>query len=583
MTLRGIRTQIVDDPLTSYLPLLVDDPDRRVQSLQGTLVFSDVSGFTKLSEKLAEQGKAGAEELTDILLGTFTDLLGEARDEGGDLLSFGGDALLLAFVGEGHAARGTRAAVRMRGALKERGPVQTGKGKVTLRISQGAHTGTFHLILAGEQQRELLVIGPDATLVTDIEGAASAGQVVVSQATAAHLPNSVVGGDIGQGLLVRRLPSGPETFEPLEPTTLDRSTLVPAAVRRRAESGERDAEHRKVAVGFVHVMGVDDYLKRHGPDLTAEALSRVTTVFADAADAADVCLLASDLAPDGAKLILTAGAPEAVEDAEGRLLVAAREALDHELPLPVRVGAHVGHVFASDVGAPWRHVYTVIGDAVNLSARLMGKAEPGQIVASAALLERTATPFATTELEPFMVKGKRQPQRASIVGSRLEGRGRAQQLRSPFVGRDAELATLNAALASATGGRGSCVELVGPPGIGKSRLVDEMLQRASTVQRTRITCEPFQTSLPYFVARLVFRRLMDLAGHADRASAGRELEALVRRIAPSQLPWLPLLAAVIEADCEATPEVDGLDPAHRGTATSEAANTCAVRRPATWE
>ena len=557
----------------SYVPMLVDDPEQRVRSLDGTLVFSDVSGFTKLSEKLAEQGKAGAEELTQILLGTFTDLLSEARDEGGDLLSFGGDALLLAFVGDGHATRATRAAVKMRAALKARGPVQTGKGRVTLKISQGAHTGTFHLVLAGEHQRELLVIGPDATLVTDIEGAATAGQVVVSHATAAHLPDAVLGGDIGPGLLVRRLPDAVGTFDSLAAAELDRSTLVPAAVRRRAESGERDAEHRKVAVGFVHVLGVDEYLAEHGPDRTAEALSQVTTAFATAADAAGVCLLASDLAPDGAKLILTAGAPEAVEDAEGRLLVAASEALDRDLPLPVRVGAHVGHVFASEVGAPWRHVYTVIGDAVNLSARLMGKAEPGQIVASAALLERTATPFETTELEPFMVKGKRQPQRASIVGDRLEGRGRREQLHSPFVGRHEEMAVLSRALADAAGGRGSCVDLVGIPGIGKSRLVDELLRRSRTAEPIRITCEPFQTSLPYFVARLVFRRLMNLEGHADRATAGRRLDELVRRISPGQLPWLPLLAAVIEADCESTPEVEGLDPAHHGTATAEVANT----------
>lgn len=572
MTVRDISTPTGGDPLVVYVPVLVDDPERRVTSLDGTLLFSDVSGFTKLSEKLAELGKAGAEELTQILLETFTDLLGEARDEGGDLLSFGGDALLLAFVGEGHAARGTRAAVRMRSALKARGTVQTGRGKVALKISQGVHTGTFHLVLAGDRQRELLVTGPDATLVTDIEGAASAGQVVVSQATAAHLPDAVLGDAIGPGRLVRRLPAGPDTFEQLDAGELDRSSLVPDAVRRRAESGERDAEHRKVAVGFVHVMGVDDHLARRGPELTADALSRVTTVFAEAAEAAGVCLVASDLAPDGAKLILTAGAPEAVEDAEGRLLVAARAALDHELPLPVRVGAHVGHVFASDVGAPWRHVYTVIGDAVNLSARLMGKAEPGQIVASEALLERTATPFETTELEPFMVKGKRQPQRASIVGERIEGRGRTEQLRSPFVGRDTEMAVLRSALTSATAGRGSCVDLVGPPGIGKSRLVDEVLTYAGTVGRVRITCEPFQTSTPYFVARLVFRRLMGLPSHADRSAAGRELAARVRLEAPEQMPWLPLLADVIEADSEPTSAVDGLDPAHRGTATAEVAN-----------
>ena len=87
--------------LEPYVPTLVTDPRRPTWVLDGSMVFPDVSGFPKLSEKLAEQGKAGAEELTDILLGTFTDLLGEARDEGGDLLKYGGDALFLAFDGPG--------------------------------------------------------------------------------------------------------------------------------------------------------------------------------------------------------------------------------------------------------------------------------------------------------------------------------------------------------------------------------------------------------------------------------------------------------------------------------------------------
>ena len=78
----------------------------------------------------------------------------------------------------------------------------------------------------------------------------------------------------------------------------------------------------------------------------------------------------------------------------------------------------------------------------------MGKAEPGQIVASAALLERTATPFETTELEPFMVKGNVSPNehRSSVTVWKV---GRTEQLRSPFVGRAGEMAVLDAALASA--------------------------------------------------------------------------------------------------------------------------------------
>ena len=556
--------------LEPYVPALVTDPQRSTWVLDGSVVFADVSGFTKLSEKLAEQGKAGAEELTDILLGTFTDLLGESRDEGGDLLKYGGDALFLAFEGPGHAIRASRAAFRMRAALKARGSIDTGKGRVTLRISQGVHSGRFHLVLAGDQQRELLVIGPDATMVTDIEAAASAGEVVVSTTTALHLPSSCTGRPIGPGVLLRRDPgSDGGSGHHMATPDIDRTTLVPAAVRRRVEARDLESEHRRVAIGFLHIMGVDEYLSTHGPESTARALSEISSAVASAAAEADICLLASDLAPDGAKLIITAGTPEGVEDVEGRLLLALRSVFDRDLPLPIRAGAHSGHVFASNVGAPWRHVFTVIGDAVNLSARLMGKAEAGQVVASQALLDNSATPFVTQRLEPFMVKGKRQPQHASVVGERIMEQGRTERLRTPFVGREDELRLLTNALSEAREGHGSCVELLGPPGIGKSRLIDELIERSGDVPSIRITCEPFQADRPYYVARLLLRRILGIAFDADPESAGRALVERISTVDPELAPWTPLLATVIDATADETPEVLALDPAFRSQVLHE--------------
>ena len=60
------------------------------------------------------------------------------------------------------------------------------------------------------------------------------------------------------------------------------------------------------------------------------------------------------------------------------MLLALRKIVETELPIPVRIGVHRGSVFAGDIGPLYRRTYTVMGDAVNLSARLMAKAEPGR-------------------------------------------------------------------------------------------------------------------------------------------------------------------------------------------------------------
>ena len=153
----------------------------------GTLCFADVSGFTQLSERLARSGRVGAEELTAILNDTFTALLDVALAAGGDLLKFGGDALCLLFDGPDHAPRAVGAAVAMRAALRARGPVVTERGAVTLRMSQGVHSGVFRVMTTGALQRELLVIGPDVTRTLEMETAADAGEILVSPETASQL------------------------------------------------------------------------------------------------------------------------------------------------------------------------------------------------------------------------------------------------------------------------------------------------------------------------------------------------------------------------------------------------------------
>ena len=127
------------------------------------MVFGDVSGFTKMSERLARHGKVGAEEIADAINTCFEELLGVANRAGGSLLKFGGDALLLLFDGDDHAVRAAQAAIGMRARLRDVGRLSTSAGKVVLRISIGVHTGSFNVFLVGGTHRELVVSGPAVT------------------------------------------------------------------------------------------------------------------------------------------------------------------------------------------------------------------------------------------------------------------------------------------------------------------------------------------------------------------------------------------------------------------------------------
>jgi class 3 adenylate cyclase len=125
--------------LAPYFPRLTIDwlhnsPEIRFREVSGTVAFVDISGFTKLSEGLAKHGKVGAEELTATIGTCFVALLDLAVAQGGRLLKFGGDALLLLFTGEAHEARACRAAIDMRAKLREVGRLVVLGQRVSLRM-----------------------------------------------------------------------------------------------------------------------------------------------------------------------------------------------------------------------------------------------------------------------------------------------------------------------------------------------------------------------------------------------------------------------------------------------------------------
>ncbi len=550
--------------LSAYIPRMtaeweLDAPGALWRELDATCCFVDISGFTALSERLARRGRIGAEELTEVLNHVFSRMLEVAYGKGGALLKFGGDALLLAFTGDDHPRLAAEAAVAMRTALREAKTLPTSVGRVNLKMSVGLHTGIFHLFRVGSAHRELLVTGPAASATTRMEGAADAGEIVLSPATAARLAAGAVGAAKEDGWLLRwrQAPEGgpgPIPARPVPAAAVEES--VPLALRARLAQRAGESEHRVACVGFVKFSGVDDLLAAEGPDRTAEALDAVVRTVQEAAALESVTFLATDIDANGGKIILTTGVPAALEDDEGRLLRAARAVMEAPSALPIRIGVNRGHVFAGDVGTAYRRTFTVMGDTVNLAARLMAQANPGEIYATATVLDQARTQFAVEGLEPFMVKGKSEPVKAfdvgRAVGSRTESFGTF-----PFRGRDKEMAVLAEAFESAAGGRGGAVVIEAERGAGKTRLVSEFAKSAGSDHVLWLYGEPHMVGVPYQPLRAAVRSVLGIDAEA-REEAGRQLRASLTRLDASLLPFAPLLSGVVDADVPPTPESDAV-------------------------
>ncbi len=574
--------QVQSGTLAPYVPRalmarLARPIDVLTETVGCTMVFADVSGFTRLSERLARRGREGAEQLVDLINACFTALLAEAYGRGGSLVKFGGDAMLLMFYdqegNQEHSARACCAAAAMRRVLREVGRIRAGDSNVVLRMSVGVHSGEYGIFVVGGSHREVLIGGPAASTVVAMEGSASAGQILMSAETARLLPRSCAGAAAGPGVLLARAPTPCEWVPPAglpAPSHEVVASFLPAPVRAYLLSGTVAPEHRTATIAFLQFGGLDDELTRAGAERAALRLDELVRLVQEAADRYDVCFLDSDIAYDGGKIRLSAGAPRFVGDDEERMLLALRHIIEADPPFPVKVGVNRGPVFTGQVGPDYRRWYAVMGDTVNLAARLAARAPVGRVYATRDVLRGAKTEFEQTVLEPFPVKGKSRPVQAWDVGPPVRGSSeQGIRLELPLVGRARELDELRSAIAGARHGSGSLIELVGETGSGKSRLLAESERLATGMVSLRAACEVYTRDTPYSAWRELLRQLLGVASDARDDDVRQRLTAEIELVDPELEPWTSLMAIVLDVEVRPSVEVEQLSSAARAAKLHE--------------
>jgi class 3 adenylate cyclase/tetratricopeptide (TPR) repeat protein len=238
------------------------------------------------------------------------------------------------------------------------------------------------------------------------------------------------------------------------------------------------------------------------------------------------------------------GAPTAHEDDPQRAVMAGLEivssiatlrekvARERGLDLNVRVGINTGAVVVGDVGSELKQEYSAMGDAVNIAARMEQTAEPGSVQITEETYRLVADLFDVEPLGGVELKGKRRPVESYRVLGRLDAPWTvraARRLDAPLVGREGEMAAIREAFDRAHGGRGSVLLLIGDPGIGKSRLIEEAnaIWAVTEPQDDRRWdfwgCVPFDTMQPY----AQYRRLMKERANVKESDPAETVRAKI--------------------------------------------------------
>ena len=581
--------------------------------------FADISGFTPLTEKLASGGVRGAEELTAILNQVFETLITTIESYGGQVVKFGGDALSLIWPCEPDEAKSAvwqaiQAAFAMQAAMARFATVNTTQGQFSLKMKIGISVGEllevhaggvfgrWEYVLAGtpmammssaENQAQVGEIVADETVWQLVEGSILSATTQPSSSSTNGQPKTIASSHIFGQLVtpgfyrITHLRGGTSPNPLLSPdwASLDvsdadkaaaiLSNYIPGAIVSLLESGHYDmlAELKPLTICFISFDGID-----YSSDPNAGP--RLSNFMRDAQEIiyyyeGSVNKLA--IGDKGSVLLVLFGAPPFFhEDDEIRAvactLALCKVAARHQLK--AHVGLAAGSVFSGPLGGPQRREYSVIGDTVNLAARLMQKAGDGEVWLDESVYSQANRFFEFDDLGQLNIKGKSETRH---IYHALREKEQDQQeavatyLLTELTGRDKELQMIDKLADKVWAGQGQILLLSGEAGVGKSRLATEIVRR--WMERGGVPhsgdCVSYGRQTPYLPWRGIITSILGLSTRLSVEQRLRRVEnSLIHLPLPvsgstqiNQKYWLqrvPLLADMMGLEHEGTDLTDTL-------------------------
>jgi class 3 adenylate cyclase len=323
------------------------------------------------------------------------------------------------------------------------------------------------------------------------------------------------------------------------------------------------AEYKQVTVLFADVVHSMDIAATVGPE-------RLREIMSDLLDRSSAVIkryggTLSQFTGDGIMAVF--GAPVTLEDHAARACLTAlgiqeeaerlaAEVRDRDgIDLRLRVGLNSGRVIAGEIGSG-AFGYTAVGEQVGMAQRMESVAPPGGVMLSASTSRLVEGSAALGEAQLVQIKGADKPVRAHRllgIGERHRVVGRAE---SNLVGRRWEMSAVDGLLDRAVDGHGAVVGVVGPPGIGKSRLVREVAAMADRRGVAMFTafCESHTSQIPFYAVAQLLRAATGVEG-LDGQGARDRIRTQIRDADPEDLLLFDDLLAIADPEV-ALPRID---------------------------
>ena len=557
-------------------------------SLEAAVLFVDISGFTALTELLAQKGAIGVEELTTHLNAYFGQLIELIIAHKGDIFKFAGDAMLAIWPAESMSLYlATYCAAQCALAiLNDLGKYQAANTELRLHMGIGAGKLQEFYIGGLNGRWEYLVAGEPIAQVGLAETAAGIGEVCVSL-TAWELIKDLFLGTLlasnvvrleGFNLLTsvadRRLlnigKSPPIAIYDEMQERLER--YVSVGVVERLKVGQTDwlGDLRRVSVIFLNLPGID-----YDTDGVLDFISTIINSIQNILQVYEGTLNKFLVDDKGSTLVIGFGLPPfSHEDDSVRCAIAGMALLENlrSLGLQPKIGIATGTCYSGVIGSQQRREYTIIGAVVNLAARLMQAAQDG-ILCDERTFELAKARIQFESLTPIKLKGIKDA--VQVFYPLREVRqdlpwwmvGKTEK---SIVGREKERLLLGHKLEQLKVGVSGVVAICGEAGIGKSCLIENLLLQAQELGVGSLVGagNAIARSKPYHAWNAVFSHLWDLSFLTDLEAKKSQILDLLED-EPQWLEKAALLNEVLGLDLPDTEVSAALVGQQRAEATRD--------------
>lgn len=450
--------------LHDYTSRLISDKTPKLGEIRyewqrGTLMFTDLAGFTKLMEANAALGRSGASSLLKVLNAYFSEMIEIISKSGGDLLEFTGDALLVLFPAndkKNDSLQAVRAGLRMQRAMKKFAEIATPTGPLHIKMRIGIHSGRFLTADIGTPRRmEHVLLGTAVQQAKLTESNGMNERVNLSLNAFEHVKEQFRfdEGKPGYMLVVDDLTD--EQLGEYEITTRRRTTAgsvlldrgvagmithinqmlnsieplasyIPAPVLNLLVESAADrqipADFPEPTIMFVNFVGLPESVDRALPGEELKVVTSFSRAFAminAAVEARGGVLKKITYHLSGSDIVIYFGVPNAHTNDPLRAASAAlaiRDIINSIKPPTVgneppeiscQIGINIGSTFVAEIGDPrGRREFNVLGDTVNTTARLMNRAEKSQIIVSGRIQDAISSRYECLSLGEVSLKGK---------------------------------------------------------------------------------------------------------------------------------------------------------------------------------